>query len=124
MVEIYLNKLQRKKGIKINMVSYDSSELLNEAFRRGKVDVMIFSGAEVAYKIKIGFIKARMVEENIAVGAKAYPFVKNNERSKELRMIVTKAIKEMKEDGSLAKIYEKWYGMDFGHKPKSMAVAK
>ncbi|RXJ82092.1 transporter substrate-binding domain-containing protein [Arcobacter sp. F2176] len=117
-------QIAKKQGIKINMVSYDSSELLNEAFRRGKVDVMIFSGAEVAYKIKIGFIKARMVEENIAVGAKAYPFVKNNERSKELRIIVSKAINEMKKDGSLAKIYEKWYGMDFGHKPKSMAVAK
>ncbi|AXX92123.1 amino acid ABC transporter substrate-binding protein [Malaciobacter molluscorum LMG 25693] len=117
-------QIAKKQNIKINMVSYDSSELLNEAFRRGKVDVMIFAGSEVAYKIKIGFIKARMVEENIAVGAKAYPFVKNDEHSKQLRMMVTKAIKEMKKDGSLAKIYEKWYGMDFSQKPKNMKIAK
>ncbi|WP_346354025.1 transporter substrate-binding domain-containing protein [Azotosporobacter soli] len=117
-------QIAKEQGIKINMVAYDSSELLDEAFRQGKVDVMIFAGAEVAYKINNKVLDARMVEENIAVGAKAYPFVKGNAKSEALNKIVTKAIKEMQQDGTLEKIYMKWYGMDFSKKPESGKIAE
>jgi putative amino-acid transport system substrate-binding protein len=116
-------QIAEQKGIKINLIAYDSSELLWAAFRQGKVDAMILAGAEAAYKIKEGLLAARMVEENITVGEKAYPFVKNNERSKKLRLIVTKAIQEMKNDGELAQIYDKWYGVDFSSKPEAEKVA-
>ncbi|QKF81696.1 transporter substrate-binding domain-containing protein [Halarcobacter ebronensis] len=117
-------QIAKKQNIKINLVSYDSSELLAEAFRRHKVDVMIFSAGETAFKIKNGYLKARMAEENVTLGLKAYPFVKSNERSKKLREIVTKAIQEMKADGTLTKIYEKWYGMDFSNEPKDAKLIK
>lgn len=116
-------QIAKAQDIKINLVTFDSSELLNEAFRQGKVDVMIFAGAEAAYKIKNKSIDARMVEEDIVVGAKAYPFVKGNARSEELNKIVTKAIKEMQQDGTLEKIYTKWYGADFSKKPANAKIA-
>lgn len=116
-------EIAKEQGIEINMIAYDSSELLWSAFRQGKVDAMILAGAEAAYKIKNDLLDARMVEENIAVGEKAYPFVKNNERSEKLRAIVTKAIQEMKEDGELAQIYQNWYGVDFSSKPADAKIA-
>jgi putative amino-acid transport system substrate-binding protein len=116
-------QIAKDQGIKINLVTYDSSELLNEAFRQGKVDVMIVAAGEAAYKIKNKVIDARMVEENVMVGAKAYPFVKGDKKSEELNKVVTKAIKEMQKDGTLKKIYNKWYGMDFSQKPANEKIA-
>ncbi|HWR38135.1 MAG TPA: transporter substrate-binding domain-containing protein [Patescibacteria group bacterium] len=117
-------QIAKEQNIAINLVAFDSSELLDEAFRQGKVDVMIFAGAEAAYKINNKVLDARMVEENIAVGAKAYPFVKGNAKSAELNQMVTKAIKEMQQDGTLEKIYTKWYGMDFSQKPANGKIAE
>ena len=110
-------QIAEREGIKVELVVYDSSDLLNEAFRQGKVDVMIFAGSEAAFKIKNGFLKARTVEENITVGEKAFPFRKGDEKSDELRVSVTKAIQEMKADGSLKAIYEKWFNEDYSNPP-------
>lgn len=116
-------QIAKEQGIKINLVTYDSSDLLFEAFRQGKVDAMIYSAGEAAYKIKNGLLNARMVEENVTVWAKAYPFVKGNANSEKLNKVVTKAIQEMKKDGTLSKIYQKWYGQDFSEKPKDAKIA-
>lgn len=116
-------QIAEKQGIEINMIAYDSSGLLWQAFRQGKVDAMVLAGAEAAYKIKNGLLDARMVEENIAIGEKAYPFVKHNARSEKLRLMVTEAIQELKADGELAKIYNNWYGMDFSSKPEVGNIA-
>ena len=77
---------------------------------------MIFTGSEAAFKIKNGFLKARTVEENIAVGEKAFPF-RTDEKSLALRAVVTKAIQEMKADGTLTAIYQKWFNDDFSQPP-------
>lgn len=110
-------QIAEKEGIEVELVVFDSSDLLNEAFRQKKVDVMIFAGSEAAFKIKNGFLKARTVEENIAIGEKAYPFRKDDEKSEALRRRVTRAIQEMKADGSLKAIYEKWFGEDYSQPP-------
>ena len=47
---------------------------------------------------------------------KAYPFAKND-RGEELNKVVSKAIKEMKEDGTLKELSEKWLSMDISEKP-------
>lgn len=111
-------QIAEKEGIKVELVVYDSSDLLNESFRQGKVDVMIFAGSEAAFKIKNGYLKARTVEENITVGEKAFPFRKGDPKSEELCKIVTKAIQEMKADGSLKAIYEKWFSEDYSNPPE------
>ena len=117
-------QIAEKQGIQIDLVAYDSSELLYEAFRQGKVDVLIAAGAEAAFKIKNGVYDARMIDESIAVGAKAYPFKKDDIHSEKLRKIITEAIQEMKQDGTLSKIYNKWYGQDFCKKPENSKIAK
>lgn len=111
-------QIAKEQGINVELQVFDSSELLNEAFKQGKVDVMIMASAEAAYKIKEGVLDARQVEEYVTVGEKAYPFVKNNEKSAELLKIVDNAITEMKEDGTLSEIYEKWYGADYINPPE------
>ncbi|MDF2858941.1 MAG: transporter substrate-binding protein [Neobacillus sp.] len=116
-------QIAKEQGIDIKLVTYDSSELLTQAFKQGKVDVMLFSAAETAYKIKNGILDARMVEEDVTVGAKAYPFVKGNGDEEQLNKIVTKAIQDMKKDGTLSKIYQKWYGQDFSEKPKDAKIS-
>jgi len=111
-------QIAKKQGIKVKMVVFDSSELMNEAFRQRRVDVMILAGSEAAFKIKQGVLRdARMVEENVTLGEKAYPFVKGNERSEALRKIITKAIQEMKADGTLKAIYMDWFDQDFSQPP-------
>lgn len=112
------NQIAEKEGINVDLQVFDSSELLNEAFKQNKVDVMILSSAEASYKIKEGILDARQVEEYITVGEKAYPFVKDNKDSDKLREIVDNAITELKKDGTLSKIYEKWYGADYINVPK------
>ena len=112
------NQIAEKEGINVDLQVFDSSELLNEAFKQNKVDVMILSSAEASYKIKEGILDARQVEEYITVGEKAYPFVKDNKDSDKLREIVDNAITELKKDGTLSKIYEKWYGADYINAPK------
>ncbi len=116
-------QIAKEQGMDIKLVTYDSAELLTQAFKQGKVDVMLFSAGETAYKIKNGILDARMVEEDVTVGAKAYPFVKGNANSEKLNKTVTKAIQDMKKDGTLTKIYQKWYGMDFSEKPKDAKIA-
>lgn len=112
------NQIAEKEGINVDLQVFDSSELLNEAFKQNKVDVMILSSAEASYKIKEGILDARQVEEYITVGEKAYPFVKDNKDSDKLREIVDNAITELKKDGTLSKIYEKWYGADYINAPE------
>lgn len=112
------NQIAKKEGINVDLQVFDSSELLNEAFKQNKVDVMILSSAEASYKIKEGILDARQVEEYITVGEKAYPFVKDNKDSDKLREIVDNAITELKKDGTLSKIYEKWYGADYINAPE------
>lgn len=111
-------KIKEQQQIDMDLQVFDSSELLTEAFRQGKVDVIILSGAEAAYKIKENVLDARIVEEDITVGEKAYPFLKDNEHSKEIRELVNKTLKDMKDDGTLSQIYEKWYGQDFSNAPE------
>ena len=111
------NQIAERNGIKVKTAVFDSSELLDEAFRQGKVDVMIFAASEAAYKIKHGRLKARMVEENITIGEKAFPFAKNDPNSKALCQIITKTIQGMKADGSLKAIYMKWFNQDFSQPP-------
>ena len=111
-------QIAKEQGIEVNLQVFDSSELLHEAFKQNKVDVMIMASAEAAYKIKEGVLDSRQVEEYITIGEKAYPFVKDDENSAELREKVDKAITEMKEDGTLSKIYEKWYGADYINAPE------
>lgn len=106
-------QIAKEQGIEIQTQVFDSTELLNEAFRQNKIDVVIFAGGEAGYKIKNGLLDGRMVEENITVGEKAFPFVKGNARSEKIREIITKTIQEMKADGTLTKIYDEWYGADF-----------
>lgn len=106
-------QIAKDQGIEIQTQVFDSTDLLNEAFRQNKVDVMIFAGGEAGYKIKNGLLNGRMVEENITVGEKAFPFVKGNARSEKIREIITKTIQEMKEDGTLTGIYNEWYGADY-----------
>lgn len=111
------NQIAEQQGIKVKMAVFDSSELLDEAFRQGKVDVMIFAGSEGAYKIKNGRLKARMVEENVTIGEKAFPFAKNNPESAALCQLITKTIQSMKKDGTLKAIYMKWFDQDFSQPP-------
>lgn len=115
-------QVAKDQGINIDVVAYDSAELLDEAFKQKKVDVMLLAAGETAYKIKEGILDARMVEEDVTVGAKAYPFKKGDKKSEELRKTVTKAIQDMKDDGTLAKIYDKWYGMDFSNAPEGVEI--
>ncbi len=110
-------KIAEREKIDVKITVFDSTELLNEAFRQGKVDVMIFAGSEAAFKIKQGVLKARMVEENISIGEKAFPFVKGDEKSGALRRLITKTIQEMKADGTLKAIYMEWFGADFSQPP-------
>jgi putative amino-acid transport system substrate-binding protein len=105
-------QIAQKEGIKVELVVFDSSDLLYEAFAQRKIDVVIEAGSEAAFKIKNHYAKARTVDENITIGEKAFPF-KTDEKSMALRAIVTKAIQDMKADGTLTAIYKKWFDEDY-----------
>ena len=61
--------------------------------------------------------KTNVLEVNV------YPFAKT-ERGEELSKLVSGAIKEMHEDGTLKELSEKWFGKDVTVKPEGAEELK
>lgn len=82
----------------------------------GRVDLWIGGKPSINVQIKEGY-DLKIIGETGDYQEYAYPFVKGEEGSK-LAEEFNKALNEMREDGTLSKISEKWLEMDVTKKPE------
>lgn len=106
--------LEKKLGIKMEHVYYEGISIQDVV--NGRVDLWIGGKPSINVQIKEGY-DLKIIGETGDYQEYAYPFVKGEEGSK-LAEEFNKALNEMREDGTLSKISEKWLEMDVTKKPE------
>ena len=99
----------------IKQVIYGDSTNVFLEVQNDKVDACLISGASSLSAIKKGNLDLKIIGEPLYLETNAYPFAKN-QKNKELLSMVNKIIAEMHQDGTIAKISNKWLGADITKK--------
>ncbi|MBU5483844.1 ABC transporter substrate-binding protein [Clostridium sp. MSJ-11] len=100
---------QKIDGIK-DIKKYDGvTEAFND-LELGRLDAVIADGQVGGYYLKkrggnLVLLDAKLSEENVGIGFR--------KEDKELRDEIQKAFNELKEEGTLSKLSDKWFGYDF-----------
>lgn len=115
-------QIEKDYDIELNITAYEGDALI-QALSTGKIMGVIVPGAPYAYKFKNGILDFEFIEESIVYGAKGYPFRKNDEEAEKKRKFVEEAFEELRENGTLKELSEKWYDEDFTNLPNGVEVA-
>ena len=106
-----LDILESQEGIKLERVDFDDTATNDVVM--GKVDLSIQGmGIGVDAVDRIGEDKIQILTGLGQFSESAYPFKKDDENAKAKKELVNKTLKEMREDGTLQKISEKWFKTD------------
>jgi len=101
------------KDNKINIKTYDTG--IEQDVALGRSDAFIMDRISTLALIKNSNLPLQLAGEPFEVIENAWPFV-NNARGEELRKIANKTLAEMRADGTLAKISQKWFDADITKK--------
>lgn len=106
--------LEEKEGIKLDRVNFEESG--TDDVIMGKVDLTIQSSSTGMNAVEsIGADKIKILSGVGLYSENAYPFAKT-ERGDEIQELANKTLEEMRADGTLSKLSEKWFGMDLTEK--------
>lgn len=112
--ELVVDALEQKYGFKLKRTFYDGMSVTDVAMGRCDLWPRAETSCNVTVKevdnVKI-LAKTDILETNI------YTFSKS-ERGEKLAKEVSKAIEEMREDGTIAKLSEKWFDEDISTQPE------
>lgn len=112
--EIIVNALNEQYGIELEPTYYDGMSVQDVALGRCDLWPRARTSCETTVK-EVDNLKilgdTNIVESNV------YPFTKTD-RGEELSGLVNGAIAEMREDGTLAELSDKWFGTDITVKPE------
>lgn len=103
--ELKAQELKEQYGIK-EIKSYDDTLMAFEDLKAGRVDAIVNDLPVTAYLVKKDPVFEIVAE--IPTGEQYGIAVRKD--SKELLEAINKALREMREDGTYDKIYEKWFG--------------
>lgn len=95
---------------KIEKVIYSSGDYLKD-IELGRLDASLWSVLNFESVIEKGGYKLKMVGADAFNEENSFPFLKNSSNN-EVFDEVTKVMKEMREDGTLTKLSDKWFGFD------------
>jgi len=111
--EIILNAIKAEYNVELKPLYFDGMSVQEVVL--GRCD--LWPRAKTSCLKTIEAIDGLMIlgDTNI-IETNVYPFHKD-EKGKELCALVSKAITEMRADGTLKKLSEKWFGMDVSVKP-------
>lgn len=98
---------------KITVKTYDSG--IEQDVALGRADAFVMDRLSALELIKKTGLPLQLAGEPFETIENAMPFV-NNENGKKLQQEVNKALSDMRIDGTLAKISEKWFGADITQK--------
>ncbi|WP_087023668.1 amino acid ABC transporter substrate-binding protein [Thaumasiovibrio subtropicus] len=93
----------------INIKTYDTG--IEHDVALGRADAFIMDRLSTLQLIKESGLPLQLAGEPFETIQNAWPFV-DNDNGKKLQAEVNKALAEMRADGTLAKISEKWFGAD------------
>lgn len=106
--------VEEKEGIKLERINFEDTATNDVVM--GKIDLSI-QGKTIATSIvnNVGEDKIKILTGVGLYSESAYPFTKT-ERGDDIKELTNKTLKEMKEDGTLGKISEKWLKVDVTQK--------
>ncbi|WP_375321465.1 amino acid ABC transporter substrate-binding protein [Aliivibrio logei] len=97
------------KSGQINIKTYDTG--IEHDVALGRSDAFVMDRLSAAQLIKKSGLPLQLTGEPFETIENAWPFVKN-EKGQKLQKEVNKALSEMRADGTLAKISQKWFDAD------------
>lgn len=108
----FLERYIKEKKIDIEPVIFEDKDTAAAALNQGDV-VGFFEGAGTNIAlIQKGIVDGKFVGKSEDVTDTAFLYRKNDKKMDKLGKQVSDVLKEMKENGDLKKIYEKWVGVD------------
>lgn len=107
-----LRELNDKYNLELDMSFYDGTPLEKEV-EIGRLDACWQGAIKSQTTIVQGDLDVKLLGINVEIGSEinAYPFAKTEDGAK-LSNDVSKIINEMHEDGTFAKLSEKWFNLD------------
>lgn len=111
--EIIVEAINKEYGIELKPMYYDGMSVQDVAL--GRCD--LWPRAETSCVTTVAAVdNLKILGRTNVLETNAYPFMKN-ERGEMLAEVVSKAIQEMREDGTLKELSEKWFDTDISEKP-------
>lgn len=97
------------KSEQINIKTYDTG--IEHDVALGRADAFVMDRLSAAQLIKKSGLPLQLAGKPFETIENAWPFV-NNEKGQKLQKEVNQALNAMREDGTLAKISQKWFDSD------------
>lgn len=105
-----IEKFNNEGGnVKINGYN-DYNSIFNEV-NLGRADALIQDKLAIMDTLKNSSYELELVGEPVETMESAFPFIQNDENKEKVEK-VNSTLKELREDGTLKKISEKWFGVD------------
>lgn len=98
---------QKTQGENVHVVTYQDTNVAFNQLMMGRIDAVVIDRVSAAMMISKGNLPLKMVGEPIETLENAYPFTKTP-ANKELVDKINVAINQMRQDGTLAEISDKW----------------
>ena len=118
--EIIVNAIEEEYGIQLEPTYYDGMSVQEVAL--GRCD--LWPRAKTSCLTTIEEVdNLKILGETNVLETNVYPFAKT-ERGEELCKIVSEALEDMHEDGTLTELSQKWFDMDISEKPAGAEEAE
>ncbi|MDQ0150013.1 ABC transporter permease subunit [Eubacterium multiforme] len=96
---------------KINVLTYQNTDAAFNELLLGRIDAVVIDKVSALATIKEKNLNLKLAGNPIDKIENAYPFIKNKENT-ELITKINNALEDMKENGTLKSISDKWLGMN------------
>ncbi|MGE5627381.1 MAG: amino acid ABC transporter substrate-binding protein [Solirubrobacterales bacterium] len=103
------------KNKEITVVTYDNDGGMRQDVALGRLDAMMDDKVSALAVIKENKLPLQLAGTDVQPLENAFPFV-NNDENKAIIEKVNKALADMRSDGTLGKISDKWVGLDITKK--------
>ena len=108
---ISLEEWNQKKNLGIEIISLDDNGAVLQGMLNGTADMAFIGTTAAALANSSLNLNLQIYDPGIRNYQLIHPFRKD-EKSDKIREVINKTIHAMRDDGTLKKIYMKWYGVD------------
>lgn len=108
--EVTLRDINNEYDLGFDIVTFDGASI-EEELQIGRLDALWQGEIKTKTVIEENNLPIRQLNEKLVYEINAYPFRKD-ESGQELSEKVSETIKAMREDGTLSKLSEEWFGLD------------
>lgn len=106
-----LTAMSEAENLSIEVVGYEGSAAMDEDVQLERIDARLAPKIQTSANIKKNDLNMTVTDIVVFSETDAYPFP-NDEAHQDLKEKVNEILSEMREDGTLAKLSEKWFGLD------------